>query len=205
VRLGSQPRWDAGLRLLENVTPAAGSGKLGQGGLAPGHEAATFGAVALVLALALAIAAPLALAACDRPPPAQSLREWTPADHHSSDDDRAAAARPQPQQRAKAAPRAGAPGAGAKDGSDPAEATELAAITWRQQCSACHGASGKGDGQMGAMLRVPDLTLESWQSQVTDAEIAAVIRNGKGKMPNFDVPDAVVRSLVARVRAARGR
>ena len=57
---------------------------------------------------------------------------------------------------------------------------------------------------MGPMVRAPDLTLEDWQSKVTDGEIATAIKNGRGKMPRFDVPDAVVVGLVARIRAARG-
>jgi hypothetical protein len=64
---------------------------------------------------------------------------------------------------------------------------------------------GKGDGQMGPMLKAPDLTQEDWQSRATDAQIAAAIKNGKGKMPSFNVPDQVILGLVARVRAARGR
>jgi hypothetical protein len=58
---------------------------------------------------------------------------------------------------------------------------------------------------MGPMVRAPDLTREDWQSEVTDNQIAAVIRNGKGRMPSFNVPDPVIQGLVARVRAARGR
>jgi cytochrome c oxidase cbb3-type subunit 3 len=156
-----------------------------------------------VVAIVLAALA-LALAACERPPSADSLREWTPADHHSSDDDKLAAGSTQ-----GAAARAGQGGQAAqkKGARDPSggDVTELVDLTWRQQCSNCHGAMGKGDGQIGPMVKAPDLTLEAWQSQVTDEEIAATIRNGKGKMPNFDVPDSVVRGLVARVRAARGR
>jgi mono/diheme cytochrome c family protein len=85
------------------------------------------------------------------------------------------------------------------------DVVQLVELTWRQQCSACHGALGRGDGQMGPMVKAPDLTREDWQSRVTDAEIAATIKDGKGKMPKFDVPDPVVQGLVARVRATRGR
>jgi cytochrome c oxidase cbb3-type subunit 3 len=131
----------------------------------------------------------LALLACDRPPAADSLREWTPSDHHSSDDDKLTTTARQPN--ANAAP-----------GDD---VTRLVDLAWRQQCSTCHGPSGRGDGQFGPMVRAPDLTSDDWQSQVSDAEIATVIKNGKGKMPSFNVPDSIVRGLVARVRAARGR
>jgi len=141
--------------------------------------------------LALLALAPLGLLSCDRPPAADSLREWTPADHHSADDERQAQGARQPQQGA-------APGS-------PGDVTQLVDLTWRQQCSACHGAMGKGDGQMGPMVHAPDLTNADWQSKVTDAQIAVSIKNGKGKMPKFDVPEPVVLGLVARVRAAKGR
>jgi mono/diheme cytochrome c family protein len=129
---------------------------------------------------------------CDRPPSPESLKEWTPADHHSQDDDRAATQRPRSNQR----PQAPAGGA---------DVDELVDLAWRQQCSTCHGAGGKGDGQLGPMVRAPDLTRDDWQANATDAQIADAIRNGKGKMPRFDVPEPVLRGLVARVRATKGR
>ncbi len=148
--------------------------------------------------------------ACDRPPPAESLKEWSPGDHHSSDDDKLAqgaqqAAAPRAKVRppaAGAAPEASAATTRGATGDDVAQLVELA---WRQQCATCHGATGHGDGQLGPMVRAPDLTREDWQSRVTDGEIAATIKSGKGKMPNFDVPEPVLEGLVARVRASRGR
>jgi mono/diheme cytochrome c family protein len=142
-----------------------------------------------VVAIVISVLA-LALFACDRAPAADSLREWTPSDHHSTDDDKLAAG----------GGRQG-PGKGAS-GDDVARLVDIA---WRQQCSSCHGPTGKGDGQLGPMVRAPDLTRDDWQSQVSDAEIATVIKKGKGKMPSFDVPDPIVQGLVARVRAARSR
>ena len=141
-------------------------------------------------------ALPWALGGCDRPPSADSLREWTPADHHSSDDDRPG------HQAAVSPPAQTAPSQSAAAGAD---VTQLVDITWRQQCATCHGVVGKGDGQFGPMVHPPDLTQEDWQTATPDSEIASAIKNGKGKMPKFDVPDTVVRGLVARVRAARGR
>lgn len=129
-----------------------------------------------------------ALFACDQPPSADSLREWTPADHRSADDDKLAAAR-------QAAP------AGSSRGDDVAQLVDL---TWRQQCSQCHGPMGKGDGQMGPMLHASDLTDAAWQGKTSDAEIAAIIKNGKDKMPSFDLPDPVLQGLVARIRQLRG-
>jgi cytochrome c oxidase cbb3-type subunit 3 len=63
---------------------------------------------------------------------------------------------------------------------------------------------GRGDGPSGPMVQAPDLTRPEWQSKVTDAEIVATIKNGKNKMPKFDLPDRVVTGLVARIRASSG-
>ena len=50
-----------------------------------------------------------------------------------------------------------------------------------------------------------DLGREDWQSKVKDEEIAAVIQNGKGRMPKFDLPPDVVRGLVGRIRQFRAQ
>ncbi len=55
------------------------------------------------------------------------------------------------------------------------------------------------------MVNAPDITRDDLLSKVTDDEIAAQIRNGKNRMPKFDLPDQVVQGLVARIRANRGR
>lgn len=91
---------------------------------------------------------------------------------------------------------------GAGAGTDVAQLVDL---TWRQQCSGCHGLSGRGDGQMGPMLEVRDLTAADWQSKVTDEQIATTIKSGKNKMPKFDsLPDPVIQGLVLRIRGLRG-
>lgn len=57
---------------------------------------------------------------------------------------------------------------------------------------------------MAPMLHPPDLTNSEWQSRVSDGEMLATIRDGKNRMPRFDLPEPVLRGLVARVRALRG-
>jgi mono/diheme cytochrome c family protein len=148
-----------------------------------------------------------ALVACERPPSADALPEWTPVDHRSRDDDKLqASAQQAPAQRTGRTGGEAAPmGRSERAGGGADNTAQLVDLTWRQQCTTCHGPLGRGDGQMSPMFRVPDLSDEGWQSRVSDATIAATIKNGKGKMPNFDVPDEVIRGLVARVRAARGR
>jgi mono/diheme cytochrome c family protein len=138
----------------------------------------------------------LALAtACDQPPSADSLQQWTKADHHSNDDNKLGSA-----------PGAAA-GQVARPSSAPAagDVSQLVDITWRQQCANCHGPVGHGDGQIGPMVQAPDLTRADWQAKVTDAEMAAIIKSGRNKMPSFNLPDPVLSGLVARVRSLQGR
>ncbi|HEY3822601.1 MAG TPA: cytochrome c [Polyangiaceae bacterium] len=126
---------------------------------------------------------------CESAPAAGSLKEWSPGDHHSNDDDKASG-----QQAAQ--------GARQPSGSDVPQLVEL---TWRQQCTTCHGPMGRGDGQMGPMLHAPDLTSADLQAKVSDAEMAAIIKGGKDKMPAFNLPDPVLQAMVARIRQMRGR
>lgn len=119
---------------------------------------------------------------CDRAPSAEGLKDWTPADHDGE----------------KKAPNTGPKG-------DGGGAPPLVELTWRNQCQACHGPVGHGDGPQGAMVKAQDLSREEWQSKISDAEIAASITKGKGKMPKFDLSDEVVKGLVVRVRSFRGK
>jgi cytochrome c oxidase cbb3-type subunit 3 len=138
--------------------------------------------------------------ACSQAPAAESLPEWTPADHRSNDDDKLAMR----QGQAQAAGRAGAQNnAKVNAAPDRAQMAQLVDITWRQQCSNCHGLGGRGDGQMGPMLHATDLTNGDWQGRTSDAEMAASIKAGKNRMPRFDLPDTVIAGLVARIRALR--
>lgn len=132
----------------------------------------------LTLVIAAAVSA---VAACDRPPSADGVKEWTPADH----DGEKGSATPNAKQGARG---------------DAGGAPALVEITWRNQCASCHGVTGKGDGPQGAMFKPPDLT----QSKSDDATLYATIKNGKGRMPKFDVPDDVAQGLVARVKSFRG-
>src|SRR5690606_28159600 len=105
---------------------------------------------------------------CDRPPSSEGLGVWTPADHDG-------------EKNAGANAKRGAKG-------DAGGAASLVEITWRNQCATCHGVSGRGDGPQGPMFKPPDLT----QSKANDDEVAAIIKNGKGRMPRFDLDDEVV-------------
>lgn len=129
------------------------------------------------------IFAGILFAGCDRPP-GTSLREWTPDDHDRAEEERGAQRGPR--------------------GSTKDDPTALVEMTWQARCTRCHGPYGRGDGPDGPKLKARDLTNAGWQSKVTDAELAAIIRDGKGEMPKFDGPPALVEGLVARIRATRG-
>ena len=144
-----------------------------------------------LLIASVALAAFLSTSACDRPPSGDT-KEWTPADHDRAEDKQRISQGGQP---------VAAGGASAAQQS----ADAIVEATWKQQCTTCHGGFGKGDGPNAPMFKPADLTLEAWQSKVSDAEIAAVIRNGKGKMPKFELPDAILQGVVARIRFYRGK
>jgi mono/diheme cytochrome c family protein len=130
-------------------------------------------------------------AACDRAPSGEA-QEWTAKDHDRREESKAVKAGTQ----ASAQPK----GSGSKANDD----RTLVELTWRQACVSCHGVLGRGDGPSGPMVQAPDLTRADWQGKVKDEEIAATIKNGKNKMPKFDLPDRVVAGLVARIRASAG-
>ena len=121
--------------------------------------------------------------ACDRAP--DPVREWSPSDHD------------QVEQQGQQAPPTGS--------QKPNVLQQLVESAWMQTCNLCHGALGKGDGPQGALVKAPDLTRPDWQAKVTDEEIAARIRSGKGLMPPNDLPDSTIKGLVARIRAVRGQ
>jgi cytochrome c oxidase cbb3-type subunit 3 len=120
------------------------------------------------------------LAACGRGP----KREWQASDHDEEPGTQAAQ--------------------GAKGGKAGSSGADLVEATWGSACVVCHGAGGKGDGPNGPMVKATDLTQPALQDARTDAQLAAVIVNGKGKMPKFEsLPDSVVLGLVKKIRTLR--
>jgi len=73
---------------------------------------------------------------------------------------------------------------------------------YKTHCVLCHAPDGSGSSPSGRALKAQDLRSELIQKK-TDAELAASITNGKGKMPAFGKklkPDQVAQ-LVAYIRA----
>lgn len=84
--------------------------------------------------------------------------------------------------------------------SAPLYATDAAAL-FKTKCSMCHGQDGSGNTTMGKKLALRSFAAAEVQSQ-TDAQLTAVIKNGKAKMPAYGgkIPDAGIAALVAHIR-----
>ena len=77
-----------------------------------------------------------------------------------------------------------------------------AAGTYKAKCSACHGADAKGDTPVGKKMGIQDLASPEVQ-KMSDDELAAVISDGKDKMPSYKKslkPDQI-KDLVGFVRS----
>ena len=77
------------------------------------------------------------------------------------------------------------------------------AALFKQNCSMCHGADGKGF----AALKTPDFTDAKWQGSKTAKEIASTIKNGKqGTMMQAfgnKLKDDEIDALVKQIRSLK--
>ena len=81
-----------------------------------------------------------------------------------------------------------------------ARADNTAEATYKAKCQMCHGPDGKGETPTGKAMKVKDFGSEDVQ-KMSDAELAAIITNGKGKMPAYKtLTPEQVKDLVAYVR-----
>ena len=82
-----------------------------------------------------------------------------------------------------------------------ASADNTAEATYKAKCQMCHGPDGKGETPTGKAMKVKDFGSEDVQ-KMSDADLAATITNGKGKMPAYKtLTPEQVKDLVAYVRA----
>jgi mono/diheme cytochrome c family protein len=136
---------------------------------------------------ALLALAMCATAACGQPAP---KRQWTPADHgqpERSADDREPALDESAQM--------------AETGEN--QSARAAGALFIATCAGCHGRDGRGQGEArppGAQL--PDFSAEAWQRSRSDAQLAQMIRDGRGMMPAFKkrISDEGIAVLVQHVR-----
>jgi mono/diheme cytochrome c family protein len=121
--------------------------------------------------------------ACDQQAP--DLREWRAADHDHTQN-----------------PGNDQVEGGPDAGSELAQhgLNEVVLVAWEQNCVRCHGRFGRGDGPQGPMVHATDLTNPRWQATATDDGIVKVIREGRGLMPAFPLPETTLRSFVQLIR-----
>ena len=83
----------------------------------------------------------------------------------------------------------------------PARGQDAGAALFKTKCAACHGADGKGETAMGKANKLRDLGSADVQKQ-SDADLAATIQSGKGKMPAYKTlnPDQI-KELVTYIRS----
>lgn len=87
----------------------------------------------------------------------------------------------------------------------PAAASDEGAALYRQKaCATCHGADGRGQTPAGKAMKARDLGSAEVQKQGDDV-LAAVIADGKGKMPAYASTLAAeqIRQLVAFIRTLK--
>jgi mono/diheme cytochrome c family protein len=125
----------------------------------------------------------LSLLACNERP--ADLREWRTSDHDHTDNPNSGQVQVDPA--ASAAPVI--PGL-----------EDVTIVAWQQNCIKCHGQLGRGDGPQGPMVKATNLSDPAWQAAATDEQIARSIKQGKGAMPPFALPDGTIANLVRLVR-----
>ena len=83
-----------------------------------------------------------------------------------------------------------------------ADATPDGAAIFKSKCAMCHGPDGTGQTAMGKSLKLRSLASQEVQKQ-TDAELANIIANGKGKMPakKGTLSAEEIKQLVAHIRS----
>lgn len=129
------------------------------------------------------------VSACDETAP--DLAEWTVEDHnHQAKTSRSERTAEMVTKDTRSAP---------------SKRNVVVDVTWAKQCANCHGKRGRGDGPQSTMVKARDLTIPEWQDTVTDEQLAKVIREGKDKMPAFNLPDSVIQGLVEQIRSWRKR
>lgn len=71
------------------------------------------------------------------------------------------------------------------------------ADTYKAKCAMCHGADGMASGPVGKSMKVPSFK----DSKLSQAEMIAETKSGKGKMPAFagKLTDGQIKDVVAYI------
>ncbi len=78
------------------------------------------------------------------------------------------------------------------------------ADTYKAKCAMCHGADGKASSGMGKTMGLKPLSDPEVQG-MSDADLTALITNGKGKMPAMKgkITDAQISDVVKYIRTLK--
>ena len=78
------------------------------------------------------------------------------------------------------------------------------AAVYKAKCASCHGPDGKGETFVGKSLKLRGLGAADVQ-KITDADLAKVISDGKGKMPAYKgkLTADEIKALVAYIRTLK--
>lgn len=85
-----------------------------------------------------------------------------------------------------------------------AAAQDSSADLYKAKCAMCHGADGKASTGMGKTMGLKPLSDPEVQA-MSDADLAALITNGKGKMPAMKgkLTDDQIKGLVKYVKSMK--
>jgi cytochrome c6 len=84
-----------------------------------------------------------------------------------------------------------------------ARGQDAGAALFKARCAVCHGADGKGETPMGKTNKLRDLGSADVQKQ-NDADLTAIITNGKGKMPAYkSLKPEQVKDLIVYIRSLK--
>lgn len=75
------------------------------------------------------------------------------------------------------------------------------ADTYKAKCAMCHGPDGQGATPAGKAMKTPPFT-DPAVAKLSEAEIIAVTKSGKGKMPGYTgkLTDAQIKDVAAFVK-----
>ena len=80
-------------------------------------------------------------------------------------------------------------------------AQSSAADLYKSKCQMCHAADGSGNTPAGQKMKAHPFSSPDVMKQ-SDAELTAIIKKGKNKMPAFEgkITDAQIATLIAHIR-----
>ncbi len=83
----------------------------------------------------------------------------------------------------------------------PVFAQGAGADTYKSKCAMCHGPDGTAAVPMGKMYKIPSFK-DPVVVKMSDAELIAVTKDGKGKMPayNAKLTEAQIKEVVSYIR-----